>query len=179
MNNDIYSMLNEAKINLEDYKKQDFNDMEIIDFINLTKDIELNVRFIEMMPIGEGKQFYDKGIITANQVIERIPQLVPIKSKEKTVAKVFAIENHKGNIGFITPLSCKFCDECNKIRITSTGTLKPCLHSKQEINLKPYLNNEEELLSLLKISIFDKPKEHFLSEENVTRTLRRMNQIGG
>jgi cyclic pyranopterin phosphate synthase len=156
-----------------------FNDDELIDFANLTKETDLSVRFIELMPIGEGKQFYDRGIITCNEVIEQLPGLVPIQTKEKSVAKIYRINNNKGTIGFITPLSCKFCDECNRIRITSTGTLKPCLHSEQEINLKPYLKNEEKLLSQLRNAIFTKPEEHFLNEENITRTLRKMNQIGG
>ncbi|WP_461204681.1 GTP 3',8-cyclase MoaA [Clostridium sp. DL1XJH146] len=156
-----------------------FNDDEINDLISLTKDKAISVRFIELMPIGEGKQYYDNGMITAGEVIEKLDGLIPVKTNKVSTAVLYSKKGYKGTIGFISPLSCKFCDECNRIRVTSIGTIKPCLHSKEEIDIKPFLENEIELYEELKKTIFNKPKEHFLNEEKVTRTMRKMNQIGG
>ncbi len=156
-----------------------FNDDEVNDLISLTKDKPISVRFIELMPIGEGKKYYDNGIITANEIIEKLEELIPVKTNKVSTAVLYKKKDYQGTIGFITPLSCKFCEECNRIRVTSTGTIKPCLHSEEETDIKPFLYNEIKLYEELKNTIFNKPKEHFLNEEKDTRTFRKMNQIGG
>ncbi|WP_186429153.1 GTP 3',8-cyclase MoaA [Clostridium sp. BSD9I1] len=155
------------------------NDDEIRDFINLTKEYPIHVRFIELMPLGEGIKYYDKFSMTSREVLQRFPELIQEKRNEVSTAEIYTLKNAIGKVGFISPLSCKFCDSCNKIRLTSEGKIKPCLHSDEEIDIMPYLDNEKELLSRIGYSIMEKPKEHHIEEVHKTNTHRMMFQIGG
>lgn len=155
------------------------NDDEIDDFINLTREIPVDVRFIELMPIGEGIKFYDKAAMTSEEVLQRFPNLIPVKTTEISTAELYQVKDAKGKVGFISPLSCKFCKDCNKIRLTSEGMVKPCLHSQEEIDIKEYLNNEILLISRLKEAILSKPEEHKIEVNKRSETRRMMFQIGG
>jgi cyclic pyranopterin phosphate synthase len=155
------------------------NDDEISDFIYLTKNLPVNIRFIELMPIGEGINYYDKGFISSEQVISEYKELVPINNNISSTAKLFKLPNSKGSVGFISPLSCKFCSNCNRIRLTSAGTIKPCLHSDREYDLNKYLDNEISLISELKDIIYNKPAEHNLEHDGKSKTKRNMFEIGG
>ncbi|MCB2295287.1 GTP 3',8-cyclase MoaA [Clostridium algoriphilum] len=156
-----------------------FNDTEFEDFLNLTRELPVEVRFIELMPIGEGIKIYDKSKLSFMEMLKEHPELTQIENEKSSTAQLYKLHGAKGKIGFISPVSCKFCVDCNKIRLTSTGMIKPCLHSKEEINLKKYLNNEEMLTNALKQAIFDKPLEHHLEEEEISRSDKMMYQIGG
>ena len=155
------------------------NDDEITDLIKLTKDYPVHVRFIELMPIGEGMNYYDTGFISSEQVISEQRELVPLNSNISSTASLFKLPNSKGTVGFISPLSCKFCSNCNRIRLTSSGTIKPCLHSDTEFDLKKYLDSEVSLISELKGIIYNKPAEHNLENEGKSRSKRDMFEIGG
>jgi len=141
--------------------------------------MQVEVRFIELMPIGEGIKLYDKSKISFMEILKNHPELTQMENEKSSTAQMYKLEGAKGKIGFISPVSCKFCSDCNKIRLTSIGTIKPCLHSKEEINLKQYLNNEDMLTNVLKQAIFDKPIEHHLEEEKISRSEKMMYQIGG
>jgi len=154
------------------------NDDEIGDFIKLTMDSPIQVRFIELMPIGEGQKYFDECSMKVEEIIERFPELVPIQDDSR-VASVYKMPGAIGSIGLISPVSCKFCSDCNRIRLTSTGTIKPCLHSAEEINLKQYLNDEQKLIDVIKNAVYNKPEEHHLETEGKSDTDRMMFQIGG
>lgn len=154
------------------------NDDEIGDFLRLTIDNPIQVRFIELMPIGEGLKYFDKHKMKIEEIIERYPNLIPIKDDSR-VASVYKIPNAKGSVGLISPVSCKFCQDCNRIRLTASGTIKPCLHSAEEIDLKPYLNDEQKLIETIKNAVYNKPDEHHLETEGKSDTERMMFQIGG
>lgn len=154
------------------------NDDEIEDFINLTKEMPLHVRFIELMPIGEGLKFFEKSSMKIDEIINNHKELIHIKDKSN-VASVYKIDGAKGTVGFISPISCKFCSDCNKIRLTSTGAIKPCLHSEEEINLKPYVNDDQMLMSVIEDAIYNKPDEHHLETDKKSKTHKMMYQIGG
>jgi len=156
-----------------------FNDTEVNNFLNLTREMPVEIRFIELMPIGEGIKIYEKGKMSFKNIIKKHPELIKMANEKSSTAQLYKIAGSKGRIGFISPVSCKFCMDCNKVRITSMGTIKPCLHSKEEINLKQYLNNDELLTNALKQSIFNKPLEHHLDEERISRSTKMMYQIGG
>lgn len=161
------------------------NDDEIFDFVNLTRELNIGVRFIELMPIGEGKRFTSMknleilDIIKSKYTLER-------DAVEKTdgPASYYKISNFRGEIGFISPLSNRFCESCNRIRVTSNGFLKLCLHYNQGIDLIPYLRRNtsiETLSEIIKNAIYNKPKEHQMncnSQDNTIET-KRMNEIGG
>lgn len=169
--------MNPVKINTVLLKG--FNDTEFDDFLRLIKNTPLEIRFIELMPIGEAVKFYEKTKISFNELLDAHPELIEIETPENSTAKMYRIEGSKGKIGSINPISCKFCSGCNKIRLTSTGSIKPCLHSKEEIDVKKYVNNSILLKDALETAILNKPKEHFLEEEKVTRSEKVMYQIGG
>ena len=155
------------------------NDSEFVDFLNLIREIPVEIRFIELMPIGEGIKMFDKNKLSFMEMLELHPELTQIQSQKSSTAQLYKLEGAKGKIGFISPVSCKFCSDCNKIRLTSTGTIKPCLHSKEEINLRKYLNDEERLRNVLKSAILNKPLEHHLQEDSASRSVKGMSQIGG
>ena len=151
-----------------------FNDDEIENFVKLANDYDLEVRFIELMQIGETANWSKDKFISNNIVLEKVPKLE--FDGISGVAKIYKIKGQKGKIGLISPISCSFCSDCNRIRLTSDGKLKPCLHSKDEINLKGL--SGEELEEVFKRGIFDKPEKHHL-EDGKSESARDMNKIGG
>lgn len=150
------------------------NDDEIQDFVNLANDYDLEVRFIELMQIGETANWSKDKFVSNKIVLEKVPKLE--FGGVSGVAKIYKIKGQKGRIGLISPISCSFCEDCNRIRLTSDGKLKPCLHSKDEINLKGL--SGEELEEAFKRGIFEKPEKHHL-EDGKSESTRDMNKIGG
>lgn len=151
-----------------------FNDDEIENFVKLANDYDLEVRFIELMQIGETANWSKDKFVSNKIVLEKVPKLE--FDGVSGVAKIYKIKGQKGKIGLISPISCSFCSDCNRIRLTSDGKLKPCLHSKNEINLKGL--SGEELEEVFKRGIFDKPEKHHL-EDGKSESARDMNKIGG
>jgi len=151
-----------------------FNNDEIENFVKLANDYDLEVRFIELMQIGETANWSKDKFVSNKIVLEKVPKLE--FDGVSGVAKIYKIKGQKGKIGLISPISCSFCSDCNRIRLTSDGKLKPCLHSKDEINLKGL--SGEELEEVFKRGIFDKPEKHHL-EEGKSESARDMNKIGG
>lgn len=155
------------------------NDSEFEELIDITKDNKIDIRFIELMPIGQGEKIFEKGYINLRDKIKELNNLEDYKSNEKSVADYYKIKGAKGRIGIITPMSCSFCSKCNKIRLTSEGNLKLCLHSEEEIDIKPYLTSDEEFIKFMEKTIKSKPKEHNLNELGKSQTSRKMYQVGG
>lgn len=151
-----------------------FNDDEIQDFVNLANKYDLEVRFIELMQIGETANWSKDKFVSNKIVLEKVPKLE--FDRVSGVAKIYKIKGQKGRIGLISPISCSFCEDCNRIRLTSDGKLKPCLHSKDEINLKGL--SGEELEEVFKRGIYEKPEKHHL-EDGKSESARDMNKIGG
>jgi cyclic pyranopterin phosphate synthase len=155
------------------------NDHEIDAFINLTKELPVEVRFIELMPIGEGINFYEDCRLSSEEVLCKHPELSAVKEGKQSTAAMYTLPKALGRIGFINPISCKFCSSCNKIRLTCDGKIKPCLHSCEEIDIKQFLHNKEKIIEALKAAIIKKPLEHRLIEENISRSRKMMYEIGG
>ena len=149
------------------------NDDEIADFVALTKDKPYEVRFIERMPIGLCASFGT--FVPASKVLEVCPFLEP--SFSDGVAKRYKVKGYKGAVGLITPLSNEFCPQCNRLRITADGKLKPCLHSDVELPLRGLTG--QALEDAICRGILAKPEHHHLKEEGFTQSHRAMNQIGG
>ena len=150
-----------------------FNDKEIGDFLALTENNDIEVRFIELMPIGADLDF-DRNNYKANDNI-----LDGYRKKDlgfDGVARSFAIEGHKGRVGLISPLSHKFCKDCNRIRLTADGKLKACLHSREEISIKGL--SLEEKKKIIRESIYTKPKSHRIGDFG-SESARTMSSIGG
>ncbi len=158
-----------------------FNEDEVVDFARLTLSHPFDIRFIELMPMYDSDAFDEKSFIPCTKVLDRL-NAANIKWSElphdNGVAKLYKLENAIGNIGLISPVSNDFCAECNRIRLTFDGKLKPCLHSSDEISIKnlDYENIKEKLSE----TILSKPKKHDkLSYKDRSKSGRNMNQIGG
>ncbi len=155
-----------------------FNDDEIPDLVNLTRDDDIHIRFIELMPIGEAARFAKERFIPNSKILEAVEGLKPIEAEDKSSpASYYRLPEAKGNVGIINPISCKFCRDCNRVRLTSTGMLKLCLHSDREIDLKQHLHDKSELANVIKDAIYSKDEEHHLEDKKYI--VRNMNQIGG
>ena len=154
-----------------------FNDNEIPTLAALTKQYPVDVRFIELMPMYDSGDFGPEAFIPYTVVTDRLPELCPLPA-DGGVAKLYRLPDAKGNIGLISPISAHFCAECNRIRITADGKIKPCLHSSDEISLKGL--DENGMLERLRSAILSKPKWHGeLSYSERSHAARNMNQIGG
>lgn len=175
---DVLSGLEEAKAagfkgtKLNTVLMKDFNKDEIPDFISLARQEPLEVRFIELMPIGESTQ---RGFMPASAVLEACPELEP--DGFSGTARRYRIPGGAGRVGLIEPMSRCFCSTCNRIRVTADGKLKPCLHSDQEIPLRGL--SGEALREAIRTGITAKPPRHYMAEYGRSGAARKMNQIGG
>lgn len=155
------------------------NDSEFEKLIDITRKKPIDIRFIELMPIGEGEKLFKEGFISLKDKIEQIEEIEEDNSEKKSVAKYYRLKGAKGKVGIITPMSCSFCTKCNRIRLTSKGYLKLCLHSEEEIDIKPYLKDDNEFKYFIENIIKNKPKEHNLNELKRSESSRNMYQVGG
>ncbi len=151
------------------------NDDEIGDLAELTRDHEITVRFIELMPIGECINWPKERFLSADAVLRALPDLIPVSFDG--VAERYRLPDHKGTVGLIRPVSCRFCDRCNRLRVTADGRLKPCLHSRDEIPIRGLFGKE--LREAIRRAAFVKPKRHYLVEEERSGSERGMSRIGG
>ena len=160
------------------------NDDEILDFVNLTIKKNLDVRFIELMPIGVGGKF--EGVSNEdilNLIRNNYKNIEEVnRSKDGGPASYVKLENAKGKIGFISAISNCFCEDCNRIRLTSEGFLKQCLHFNYGIDLRKLLRSgasENDILNVIKDNIYNKPEKHLFMKKSNDKELKFMNQIGG
>lgn len=151
------------------------NDDEIADFVNLTVEKPWQVRFIELMPMGVCAGFPRERFLGAQEVLARVSALEA--AGESGVARLYRLPGAKGTVGLIEPMSCAFCAQCSRIRITADGKLKPCLHSNQELGLRAL--HGEALREAIAAGIAAKPQRHTLVRDGVTQAGRDMNRIGG
>ena len=154
-----------------------FNDGEIAALAELTRRYPVDVRFIELMPMYDSGDFGPEAFIPYTIVTETLPELEPLPA-DGGVAKLYRLPGAQGNIGLISPVSAHFCADCNRIRITADGKIKPCLHSSDEISIKGL--DYDGMLETIRSAILSKPKWHGeLSYSERSHANRNMNQIGG
>ena len=153
-----------------------FNDDEIQEMAKLTLRYPLDMRFIELMPMGEngfGKEAY----LPYTAVLDALPELEPVGEQEG-VAKLYRLPGAKGNVGLISPVSAHFCGSCDRLRLTADGKLKPCLHSAAEYPIKGL--DRAGMAEVMKEAILGKPEWHGqLDHVNLSKSQRSMNRIGG
>lgn len=155
-----------------------FNDDEIEDLVRLTEKEEIDVRFIELMPIGEAIKLKADHFLSNEIVLQRVPNLIKIDGEDPSSPAVYyKLPNGKGKIGLINPVSCKFCKNCNRVRLTSQGKLKLCLHSDVEIDLREALRRGQAIEKIIMDAISKKPESHKL--EDGVYVSKKMYQIGG
>lgn len=153
------------------------NEPEADDFIRLAKERPIDVRFIELMPFGVLGEKGDRRVLN-QEILSRHPELYPVPARYPSQSSEdYSGDGFLGRVGFISPISHKFCADCNRVRLTSDGKLRLCLGNDREIDLKPYLTDEDRLFDVIKNAVFSKPASH--SFEQSFHAARRMNQIGG
>lgn len=154
-----------------------FNDDEIEALANLTMEYPVDMRFIELMPIQDHDEFGESAYVPYSRVLEKLPDAVPAP-RDGGVAKLYKLPGAKGNIGLISPINAHFCGECNRLRLTADGKLKPCLHSAEEYSIKGL--DFDGMKAVFEQAIWNKPAWHGdLDAVNRSRAGRNMNEIGG
>ncbi|MCQ2509904.1 MAG: GTP 3',8-cyclase MoaA [Lachnospiraceae bacterium] len=154
-----------------------FNDNEIRPLAELTKKYPVDMRFIEMMPMYDSGDFNENSYIPYSRVLEELPEAVALPT-DHSVAKLYQLPGAMGNIGLISPVSAHFCSDCNRIRLTADGKIKPCLHSADEYTLKGM--SYDGMKEVLTKAILAKPQWHGdLDAVHRSKAGRNMNQIGG
>ena len=115
------------------------NDDELIDFVELTRDRELDVRFIEYMPF-DGNKWNDKKMVSYSRMLELIQRKYALLERSEDAAndtsKAYRVPGYTGRIGFITSMTEHFCGSCNRLRLTADGNLKVCLFGNAETSLR-------------------------------------------
>lgn len=162
-----------------------FNDDEICDFVQLTEDRNLDVRFIEYMPFA-GNKWNDEKMVSYKEMVQtlkaRWPEFHPLSNGPNDTSKAYKVPNFKGQVGFITSMSEHFCGSCNRLRITADGNLKVCLFGNAEVSLRDAMRSgcsEDDLLALIGGAVRRKKKQH-AGMQNLSKMKNRpMILIGG
>lgn len=152
------------------------NDDEVIRLVDFAAELGVGIRFIELMPFCAQHDFAAQYYISSDDIVKKYN--LNYLSEKSVTKKVSVYATDKGNeVGFISPVSNKFCAECNRVRITADGKLLNCLHESVEYDLKPYLSDMEALKKYIVACVACKPKEHLLADGKLQH--REMDNIGG
>ena len=188
----VWESINEAErvslspVKINTVPIRGLNDDEILDFASLTLDRDFHVRFIEFMPAMRNGMWKQDKYISAEEVLEKIRTLGNLERFEfrgKGPSRNFRIKGAVGVIGIISPLSDHFCSYCNRLRLTSIGKIRPCLFSKEEIDIKTPMRNgasDHEIERLYCHAIKIKPERHLLNDKSpLDSPMESMSKIGG
>lgn len=121
------------------------NDHQILPFVEMTRDQDVEVRFIEYMPFG-GNKWSERKMLPYAEMLDLIrtehPGIAQLKGAKNDTSKTWHVPGFKGRIGFITSMTHNFCGTCNRLRITSDGNLKVCLHGNTEVSLRDLMRRD-------------------------------------
>jgi len=179
----LASNIQSIKLNI--VAMRDFNDDELMDFVELTKDNDITVRFIELMPfdshqIWKTGKFYGADDIVAD-IKKQVDALKPIDGS-RTEHHIFRVNDYKGKVAVIPAYSRSLCGECNRIRITADGKLLNCLYSQDETNLRDAMRTGKTDM-IIKEMIYGTMKKKFKdgweAQKQGNDNRESMTQIGG
>lgn len=159
------------------------NDDEVMAFASLTLQRDYHIRFIELMPVLPHRKLKSYSYLTKEELMKKIAPLgrlnrLPFRGGGPS--RNYRLEGAKGIIGFISPMSNHFCDYCNRLRLTASGSIRPCLFSDREFDIKTPMRegaSDEALEALFLDAVNAKPAGHSLHTQ--TPTLSSMSKIGG
>ncbi len=165
------------------------NDDEVVDLALKTTTNGWNLRFIEWMPVGESASDdsnWESQLVTEDEIRSRIEKELGTLEVDSALigagpARTYRLPGAEGTLGFISAVSQHFCAQCNRLRLTADGQLRPCLLADTEIDLRTPLRNGagiQEVEVLLQQAISAKPKSHHLDQAERVKN-RAMSQIGG
>jgi cyclic pyranopterin phosphate synthase len=181
------------KIKINVVAMRGINDDEFVDFARMAVEQPFQVRFIEFMPVGDKSTWQKSQFISSAEIkalISKLGTLTPFQTRHgEGPARMYDLQTPKGQkgaVGFISPISHHFCDQCNRLRLTSEGKLRSCLLNDKETDLKLLLRggaSDEELIATIRQTIIDKPQGHALSKEFTGEERQscsgQMSRIGG
>ncbi|WP_010496940.1 GTP 3',8-cyclase MoaA [Paenibacillus elgii] len=166
------------------------NDDEIVDFLRLSMERPLQIRFIEYMPIGHQDKGWKASYMPLTFIFDRCREMgwkvIPCNTTRGSgPSENYRIEGAQGSFGLIHPVSDHFCETCNRLRLTADGSIKPCLYWSDEFNVRKSIGNDDAIRELFLKALHLKPQNHemakALDDDKQTHqpTSRRMSQIGG
>ena len=164
------------------------NDDEILDFAHLTRERPISVRFLEYMPIGQVSAPEWRARYVSNEEVigvlqRKWPDLVPLDDAPESTSRNFRLPGALGTVGVINPISHKFCDGCNRLRLSADGRLLPCLSDNYEYDLRSPLRSgctDREILAHVSEALAHKPiQSDFEGRLGRGGSTRIMAQIGG
>ncbi|SFH81523.1 GTP 3',8-cyclase MoaA [Halpernia frigidisoli] len=149
----------------------DFNENEIINFIEFTKNNAVNIRFIEFMPFS-GNSWDKSKLVSYQQILDRVSDkyksedIISIKNEQNFTARNFKIKDYAGSFGIISSVTNPFCDVCNRIRLTANGKIKNCLFSTSETDLLTALRNGDNIEDVIYTAVTKKKAVRAGMDEN-------------
>jgi GTP 3',8-cyclase len=161
------------------------NDDEIDDFARLTRERPWHVRFIEVMPVGENLGVSSHEFVSAFEILGRLRSLGGLEPVVGPAgngpAEYFRFPGAAGTVGVITPMSHNYCDRCNRMRLTASGRLRPCLFGDIETDLREPIRRGDALEPLIRHTLTIKPERHHLIQGSAVGSggLRALSQVGG
>ena len=183
LNEAMQSTIHSIKVNV--VAMRDFNDDELMDFVRLTEENNITVRFIELMPFDShqiwktGKFYGSKHILS--DIKKQVDELQPVDGS-RTEHHVFRVKGFRGKVAVIPAYSRSLCGACNRIRVTADGKLLNCLYSQKEINLRDAMRNGESdkaISEIIRSTMKIKLKDGWEAQNQGNDNRESMTQIGG
>ncbi|HTH41595.1 MAG TPA: GTP 3',8-cyclase MoaA [Terracidiphilus sp.] len=163
-----------------------FNDDQLEGFARFAREESVVVRFIEFMPLEEGRLWTPEIVVTLKEIVERIGRLLPLVEmparEASETARRYTFADGVGEIGIIAPVSQPFCGACSRVRMTSDGKIRTCLFSQVEHDLYGRLRagaDDEELREYIVRTVNEKEARHHIGEAGFLKPSRSMVHIGG
>jgi cyclic pyranopterin phosphate synthase len=163
-----------------------FNDDQLEGFARFAREEGVVVRFIEFMPLEEGRLWTPEIVVTLKEIVERIGRLLPLVEmparEASETARRYTFADGVGEIGIIAPVSQPFCGACSRVRMTSDGKIRTCLFSQVEHDLYGRLRagaDDEELREYIVRTVNEKEARHHIGEAGFLKPSRSMVHIGG
>lgn len=163
------------------------NDDEILDLVNFARDEEVDISFIEEMPLGaisehnRGETFLSTD--TVRETIEQRYQLLPTTETTLGPSRYYRMTDSQSRIGFISPHSHNFCGACNRVRVTAEGRLLLCLGNEHSVDLRAvmrrYPGDTQRLKTSIVAAMQKKPERHHFTTDGEVQIVRFMNATGG
>ena len=162
-----------------------FNDDQIISFGKFAREEGVVVRFIEFMPLEEGRTWSPEIVVTLDEILQRMAsyrRLVEVPRERSETARRYIFEDGVGEIGIIAPVSHPFCGHCSRVRVTSDGKIRTCLFSVWDHDLYGLMRRgapDDELMQFIGSAIGRKEERHHIGEPSFVPPSRTMVHIGG
>jgi cyclic pyranopterin phosphate synthase len=161
------------------------NDDEILDLVRYGRDNNVEVRFIEFMPLDATNEWERNKVVSQDEIVATIAAEFPLElmpSRGAAPADRWRFLDGKGTVGVIPSVTHPFCGDCDRVRLTSDGQFRTCLFATDESDIRTLLRNggtDEEIAELIQVAVGAKWAGHQINQVNFIRPNRSMSQIGG